>query len=149
MQPFYVRSGLVWEETELQAARSLVQAHEPAGAEPLIVLDMPLGDLYGDHWSLSGRNTPEAGTPDDAVYLPGRNALLAIKPAMWCAMHDIDGLALAVWARIRLPTPPSSSSAISSRRSRSRPAGACGCFGRLQSCRRRTLWNWAAICRWN
>ena len=55
-------------------------------------------DLYGNHWSINGQNTPDADSPDDAVYLPGRNALLAIKPMLWCAMHGIEELALAVLA---------------------------------------------------
>jgi 7-cyano-7-deazaguanine synthase len=59
---------------------------------------MPVTDLYGYHWSVTGRDVPGADTADAAVYLPGRNALLAIKPALWCAMHGIDELALAVLA---------------------------------------------------
>lgn len=65
---------------------------------PLVVFDMPVADLYGYHWSVTGRDVPGAKTPDEAVYLPGRNALLALKPALWCAMHGIDELALAVLA---------------------------------------------------
>jgi 7-cyano-7-deazaguanine synthase len=61
----------------------------------LTVLELPLADLYGDHWSITGRNVPAAGTPDEAVYLPGRNALLAIKAALWCQMHNIGVLAVA------------------------------------------------------
>ena len=59
---------------------------------------MPLSDLYENHWSTNGRGTPDAWSADDAVYLPGRNALLTIKPALWCAMHGIGELALAVLA---------------------------------------------------
>ncbi len=59
---------------------------------------MPLHDLYGRHWSITGRDAPPSGTADDAVYLPGRNVLLAVKPALWCAMHGIGELALATLA---------------------------------------------------
>jgi 7-cyano-7-deazaguanine synthase len=38
---------------------------------------------------------PGAHTPDEAVYLPGRNALLIVKAALWCQMHGIRRLALA------------------------------------------------------
>jgi 7-cyano-7-deazaguanine synthase len=41
-------------------------------------------------------DVPGAATADDAVYLPGRNLLLAIKPAIWCQMHGIGRLALGV-----------------------------------------------------
>jgi 7-cyano-7-deazaguanine synthase len=59
---------------------------------------LPLADVYGDHWSITGRNIPEAGTPDEAVFLPGRNALLVIKAALWCQMHGIRELAIATLA---------------------------------------------------
>ena len=98
VQPFYVRSHLVWEETELGAVRTLLGALSSERLEPLVVLEKPLWDLYGDHWSTSGQLTPDAASPDAAVYLPGRNALLAIKPTLWCAMHGIEELTLAVLA---------------------------------------------------
>ncbi len=98
VRPFYVRSQLVWEEAELSAVRAILKTVGSAALEPLVVLEMPLRDLYGNHWSVTGQNTPDAGSPDEAVYLPGRNVLLAIKPALWCAMHGIEELALAVLA---------------------------------------------------
>jgi 7-cyano-7-deazaguanine synthase len=98
VQPFYVRSQLRWEEAELAAVRAFSQAMNSPRLEPLVVLNLPLNDLYGDHWSVSGRGVPGAETPDEAVYLPGRNALLAIKPVLWCAMHGVEELALAVLA---------------------------------------------------
>jgi 7-cyano-7-deazaguanine synthase len=98
VQPFYVRSQFVWEQAELSAARALLGATASRKTEPLAVLQMPLKDLYGRHWSTNGQHTPDAQSPDEAVYLPGRNALLAIKPALWCAMHGIEELALAVLA---------------------------------------------------
>jgi 7-cyano-7-deazaguanine synthase len=66
--------------------------------EPLVVLEMPLGDVYGNHWSVSGRDTPGADSADDAVYLPGRNAILTLKPALWCVLHGVEELALAILA---------------------------------------------------
>jgi len=101
VQPFYVRCGLAWEADELAGLRRFLAAlasrngvAAPALAE-LVVLDMPLADLYDGHWSLTGRDVPDHATPDAAVYLPGRNALLAIKPAIWCQLHGICQLALA------------------------------------------------------
>ncbi len=66
--------------------------------DELRVFDLPLADLYGDHWSIAGRDVPDAESPDEAVYLPGRNALLCIKPVLWCGMHGIGRLALATLA---------------------------------------------------
>jgi 7-cyano-7-deazaguanine synthase len=56
---------------------------------------MPLADVYTGHWSLTGQAVPDAQSPDEAVYLPGRNALLLVKPAVWCQRHGIGQLALA------------------------------------------------------
>lgn len=95
VRPFYVRSGLYWESAELAAARRYLAAVDAPNLEQLIEFELPLGDLYGEHWSTTGERVPDATTPDEAVYLPGRNALLAIKPALWCHLHGITKLALA------------------------------------------------------
>jgi 7-cyano-7-deazaguanine synthase len=96
VQPFYVRSRLAWERAELDAARRFLAAVASRRLKELVVFDQPLEDLYGTHWSLTGHGVPGAETPDAAVYLPGRNALLLIKPALWCGMNDIRQLALGV-----------------------------------------------------
>lgn len=95
VQPFYIRSNLIWEKAELRALRQFLRAVASPGLEELVVLDLPLDDLYDGHWSLSGEQTPGAETPDEAVYLPGRNPLLVIKAALWCQMRGIHRLALA------------------------------------------------------
>ncbi|MGO9599740.1 MAG: 7-cyano-7-deazaguanine synthase [Isosphaeraceae bacterium] len=92
--PIYVRCGLLWEETELAAARAFLSAAEAPGLAPLTVLDEPIGDVYGAHWSTSGDGVPGAESPDEAVYLPGRNVLLTVKTAVWCRLRKIDFLAL-------------------------------------------------------
>jgi len=98
VQPFYVRSQLIWQREELAAAERFLRAVASAQLEKLVILDLPLGDLYAEHWSVTGCGIPSAATPDDAVYLPGRNALLVIKAALWCRLHGIGQLALAVLA---------------------------------------------------
>jgi 7-cyano-7-deazaguanine synthase len=94
--PIYVRFGLRWEETELACLRSFLAeagADRP-GLMPLTVLDEPVGAVYGDHWSASGRHgVPGAETEDGAVYLPGRNVLLAAKAAVWCRVREVEALA--------------------------------------------------------
>jgi 7-cyano-7-deazaguanine synthase len=70
--PVFVRSGLVWEPAEMYWLERFLQT---IGAPPLVVLDVPVGDLYGAHWSLTGDEPPGAESPDEAVYLPGRNLL--------------------------------------------------------------------------
>jgi 7-cyano-7-deazaguanine synthase len=94
VHPLYVRSGLAWEAVELEHMRRfLVEVHQPA-VQPLVVLEMPVGDLYQNHWSLSGKDVPHAETPDEAVFLPGRNLLLLLKGMLWCHLRDVPALAI-------------------------------------------------------
>jgi 7-cyano-7-deazaguanine synthase len=93
--PIYVDCGLAWQAAELAAARRFIdRLGSPLVAAPM-VLTLPTADLYGDHWSVNGRGIPDASSPDEAVYLPGRNALLAVKPLVWCGLHGVRRLALA------------------------------------------------------
>lgn len=93
--PIYVRSNLSWEPAELASVRDFLAAVAESRLEALVVLDLPVDDLYGEHWSVTGRRVPDHSTPDEAVFLPGRNPLLIIKAAIWCQLHGIPRLALA------------------------------------------------------
>jgi 7-cyano-7-deazaguanine synthase len=93
--PFYVRTGCVWQAEELAAVTQLVERIAQPKLMPLVELEMPLRDLYGAHWSMTGQRVPDDHTPDEAVFLPGRNPLLLVKPALWCATRGIEQLALA------------------------------------------------------
>jgi 7-cyano-7-deazaguanine synthase len=95
VQPFYIRTGLVWQAEELPALERFLAAVATNDLGKLVVLDLPLADLYDGHWSLTGRDIPGAESPDEAVYLPGRNALLIVKAAVWCQLHGISELAMA------------------------------------------------------
>lgn len=92
--PLYIRCGLAWEEIELAAARAFLTAVAASGLERLTVLDEPIGDVYGSHWSTGGADVPGAESPDEAVYLPGRNLLLTVKASVWCRLRQVDALAL-------------------------------------------------------
>lgn len=95
VQPLYVRFGLNWEEAEqAHLARFLAAIACPA-LRPLVRLEVPVRDLYGDHWSLTGQGVPDADSPDEAVFLPGRNLLLLPKSMLWCHLHGIPAVALA------------------------------------------------------
>ena len=96
VQPFFIRSGLIWQQEELAAVERFLKAMASPGLGNLVVLDLPLRDLYGDHWSVTGKGSPDGRSPDAAVYLPGRNALLVIKAALWCQSRGIEELALGV-----------------------------------------------------
>jgi len=91
--PVFIRQGLIWETAEYRALRSYLRA---AGFrhEPLTVLHLLSNDVYGQHWSTTGRNVPGARTADTAVYLPGRNVLLLSEAAVYCALRRIDAIAV-------------------------------------------------------
>lgn len=95
VQPLYVRSNLVWEQEEKQSLRRYLQAVHSPWLRDLVELDLPLTDLYGEHWSTNGEGTPALDSADEAVFLPGRNALLVVKAAVWCQLNDVCELALA------------------------------------------------------
>jgi 7-cyano-7-deazaguanine synthase len=92
--PLCVRGGLVWEEVELAAARAFLAAVESPGLTPLAILDEPICDVCGPHWSTGGLDVPDSETSDDAVYLPGRNLLLTVKASVWCRLRGVGALAL-------------------------------------------------------
>ena len=96
VQPLYVRSQLLWESEELRSVRAFLEAMACPRLAPLAVQDVPLADVYGDHWSISGDCVPDARSPDDAVYLPGRNPLLLVKAMVWCHLRGIGELAIGV-----------------------------------------------------
>jgi 7-cyano-7-deazaguanine synthase len=96
VQPLYVRSGLYWEAVELQHLRRFLEAVQCPALAALQILDVPVADLYGSHWSITGRDVPGADTPDEAVFLPGRNVLLLAKALLWCHLHGVSQLGLGV-----------------------------------------------------
>lgn len=95
VQPFYIESGLVWQRSERKALQRFLAALARPALKPLVALELPLDDVYQEHWSITGAGAPGADSPDEAVYLPGRNALLIIKAALWCQLNGIGELALA------------------------------------------------------
>jgi 7-cyano-7-deazaguanine synthase len=95
VQPLYIRFGLAWEGIEeAHLRRFLDSISDRPGILPLAVFELPVADVYGSHWSVSGTETPDASTPDEAVYLPGRNLLLLAKTSVWCALHGVPRIAL-------------------------------------------------------
>lgn len=94
--PVFVQCGLYWEKTELEYLRKFINAIKAPNLAELIILDVPVGDLYKDHWSLTGINVPDVKSPDEAVFLPGRNVLLTAKALLWCNLNQVKSLSLAV-----------------------------------------------------
>jgi 7-cyano-7-deazaguanine synthase len=101
VHPVYVRFGLAWEDVEAAYLRRFL-ATVPE-LRPLVDLSLPASDLYGSHWSVSGTDVPDATTPDEAVYLPGRNVLLLAKSSVWCALNGVRTIALGTLAANPFP----------------------------------------------
>ena len=93
--PIHVRSGLAWEPAEARViARLLAHPRFAGQIEPLTTLTVDMRDVYPPtHWAIEGR-PPAYNTPDEDVYLDGRNVVLTTKAAVWCARHDVGRIAL-------------------------------------------------------
>ena len=93
--PLYVSVGLAWEDAELAvASRFLRLAMSGDRVQPLTVLRFPMTDVYPpSHWAIRGR-PPAYDTPDEDVYLGGRNVVLLAKAGTWCAQHAIGRIVL-------------------------------------------------------
>ena len=58
-------------------------------------------DVYPPtHWAIRG-TPPAYDTPDEDVYLTGRNLVLLAKAGMWCAQHGIGASSSARWPATR------------------------------------------------
>ena len=101
--PLYVRCGLAWEAAEVDHLHRFLAAVAAPSLRPLHVLELPVADVYGDHWGLTGRGVPGADTSDEAVFLPGRNVLLLGKALLWCHLRGVPALALAPLAANPFP----------------------------------------------
>jgi 7-cyano-7-deazaguanine synthase len=94
--PLYVCAGHPWEEYEMSMLRRLLAALRSDYLRPLVLLKVPVDDLYGNHWSLTGNAVPDENSVDEAVFLPGRNVLLLAKGIVWCHLNRVPALAQAV-----------------------------------------------------
>jgi len=92
--PVHVSMGLVWEAAEVAALDRFLSAVAQPNIRPLVKLSMPVQSVYGSHWSVTGRDVPPLGTPDEDVYLPGRNILLFSIVGIWCSLHSVTTMAI-------------------------------------------------------
>ena len=70
---------------------------------PLATLSFTVRDLYpATHWALTGQ-PPAFDTPDEDVYLTGRNIMLLSKAAIYCAQHGLHRVVLATLAHNPFP----------------------------------------------
>jgi 7-cyano-7-deazaguanine synthase len=95
VQPIYVSVGLAWERAERDMVeRYLAAIDSTFRLRPLVSLSIDMRDVYpATHWALVGR-PPAYHTPDEDVYLPGRNVVLLSKAGVFCAGARIGRLVL-------------------------------------------------------
>ena len=95
IHPVYVAVGLAWEIAERAAVSSFLASAPLSGrARPLVSLSVDMRDVYAaTHWAVQGR-PPAYHTPDEDVYLPGRNVILLGKAGVYCAAAGIDRLVI-------------------------------------------------------
>jgi 7-cyano-7-deazaguanine synthase len=95
VQPVYVSVGLAWEPSErAMIGQFLSRSGVPGRLPPLVSLTVDMRDVYASsHWAVEGR-PPAYHTPDEDVYLPGRNVILLCKAAVYCAAARLDRIVL-------------------------------------------------------
>ncbi|OFW08175.1 MAG: hypothetical protein A3H96_23435 [Acidobacteria bacterium RIFCSPLOWO2_02_FULL_67_36] len=95
VQPIYVSVGLAWEREELAAAmRLFARGAFGSRVRPLVPLRLDMQDVYpADHWAIRGE-APGFDTPDEDVYLEGRNIVLLSKAAVYMARAKISRVML-------------------------------------------------------
>jgi len=95
VQPIYIGAGLAWEAAERAIVARLLDRPPLRGrARPIVSLSADMRDVYAaTHWSVTGQ-APAYHTPDEDVYLPGRNILLLSKAAVFCAAAHIGRIVI-------------------------------------------------------
>ena len=104
VHPVYVSVGLAWERAELAMLHALLASPAfTARLEPLAQLDFSMRDVYApSHWAIRGA-PPAYDTPDEDVYLAGRNVVLLTKAAVLAASRHVPRIALGTLANNPFP----------------------------------------------
>jgi 7-cyano-7-deazaguanine synthase len=90
VQPLYVRVGLAWEAQERAVAERLLSSPPFANALPIATLHADMQDVYPrTHWAITGA-APAYDTPDEDVYIDGRNIVLLAKAAVFMARAGLS-----------------------------------------------------------
>ena len=86
VQALHVSVGFAWEREErMMAARLFDKAPFAGRVDPLVLLTFDMRDVFPDtHWAVRG-TPPAFDTPDEDVFLDGRNVILTSKAAVFVA----------------------------------------------------------------
>src|SRR5262245_38570287 len=84
----YVKVVQAWEIAEHVAVEHCLRNVRPGGhSAPLTTLSVDMTDVHpSSHWAMAGR-PPAYHTPDEDVYLQGRNIVLLAKAGIYCAAN--------------------------------------------------------------
>ena len=104
VEPIFVSTGLAWEPAERSIIAALLASRPFAQAVGrLVTLSVDMRDVYAaTHWAVQG-TPPAYHTPDEDVYLPGRNIILLGKAGVYCAAARIERLVLGTLAHNPFP----------------------------------------------
>jgi 7-cyano-7-deazaguanine synthase len=88
--PLYVAVGFAWEDEEQRMLDRLMRAAVFArNVRPVVHLRFDMRDVFpATHWAVRGE-PPAFDTPDEDVYLDGRNIILLSKASVYMARHRI------------------------------------------------------------
>lgn len=94
VRPVYVSVGLAWEAAELAMIDRLLAAPVFTNTDPLSRVEFTMRDVYPpSHWAIGGV-PPAYDTPDEDVYLTGRNLVLLAKAGVVAATAGAERIAL-------------------------------------------------------
>ena len=93
--PVYVSVGLAWEHAEVAMVERLLRSPAYANrVDPLARVEFTMRDVYSPtHWAIRGV-PPAYDTPDEDVYLAGRNLVLLTKAGVIAAKAKAHRIAL-------------------------------------------------------
>jgi 7-cyano-7-deazaguanine synthase len=93
--PVFVRAGHVWETAERAALARFVAAVDDARIRPVRDLAVPMDDVFGPRWPMTGDGFPAWDAPDQANEIRGRNLVLLAKTLVVAAVESWPTIVLA------------------------------------------------------
>jgi 7-cyano-7-deazaguanine synthase len=89
--PIYVSVGFAWEAEERRMLDRLLDSPPfAAKVRPAVHLQFDMRDVFpATHWAVRGE-PPAFDTPDEDVYLDGRNVILLSKASVYMARHHLQ-----------------------------------------------------------
>jgi 7-cyano-7-deazaguanine synthase len=96
--PIYVSVGLAWEREEIDLLDRLLRSPPFREVRPISELRFDMRDVYPPtHWAIRGE-PPGFDTPDEDVYLEGRNVVLLTKAAVFMTRSGLTRLVIGTLA---------------------------------------------------